>query len=105
METASLRPETHRMSFDIMAGTGTGSAEEKGNVGKDEEIIEERIGLEEDRDILRKIGDPSLPSSEEIKEHCLRGHIPYRNWCSICVRAHGRDRAHRVDKGGGEKPP
>ena len=94
------------MSFDIMAGTGTGADGEEGNVGHDEgDVIGESIGLEEDKDILRKIGDPSLPSSEEIKEHCLRGHIPYRNWCSICVRAHGRDRAHRIDKGRGRNLP
>ena len=41
------------MSFDIMAGTGTGADEEEGNLGHGQgDIIEERIGLEEDKDIL-----------------------------------------------------
>merc|ERR1712023_300011 len=31
--------------------------------------------------------------------HKLRGHIPYRNWCPICIKAMGRDMAHKEDKG------
>ena len=97
METASLRPQPCGMSVDIMAGTGTGDDVGRSNVGHEEEgIIEERIGLEEDGDILRKLNDPSLPSPEEIKTHCLQGHIPYRSWCHICVQAQGREMQHLV---------
>ena len=106
METASLRPQPCGKSVDIMAGTGTEDGVGGSNVGHEEEgIIDERIGLEEDGDILRKLNDPSLPSPEEIKTHCLQGHIPYRSWCHICVRAQGRDRTHVGDKGGERNLP
>ena len=30
-----------------------------------------------------------LPSVREVKDHELQGHLPYLNWCSVCVRATG----------------
>ena len=48
----------------------------------------------EDRRRRRGIGDPRKPSTEEVKEHNLT-HLPYRNWCSICVQAKGKDLDHR----------
>ena len=27
------------------------------------------------------------------------GHLPYRNWCPICVKAQGKDRDHVKDDG------
>ena len=32
-----------------------------------------------------------------MKDHELQGHLPYRNWCSVCVRAKGKDLDHRSD--------
>ena len=37
---------------------------------------------------------PSLPSAKEVAEHNLT-HVPYRNWCPVCVAAAGREDAHR----------
>ena len=51
---------------------------------KTEEL--ERIGLEEDVEFISKLVDPTLPTEEEVKLHELRGHVDYRNWCSVCVR-------------------
>ena len=34
------------------------------------------------------------PSREEIRRHCVT-HMPFRNWCPICVAARGRDLPHR----------
>ncbi len=36
---------------------------------------------------------PVKPSAEEISKHNAT-HLPYRNWCPICVRAKGREDAH-----------
>ena len=44
---------------------------------------------------IRKLIDPRLPSQREVDEHNLT-HLPYRNWCPICVRAKGKDLDHRV---------
>ena len=44
---------------------------------------------------LAKILNPQLPSKEEVDEHNLT-HLPFRNWCSHCVRGTGRVADHRV---------
>ena len=41
-----------------------------------------------------KMQDPQLPSEEEVKCHELT-HLPYRSWCSHCVRGKGRAIDHR----------
>ena len=79
---------------------GVGGREEE---DEDEQLEEGelRIGEEavrkqrvEDRRDVRKLGDPRKPSQEEVDEHAL-SHIPYRNWCAICVRCKGKDLDHR----------
>ena len=54
---------------------------------------------EEAGGIVKRLLDPRLPSKEEVKEHELSGHLPYRNWCPICVKAKGKDLDHRKDAG------
>ena len=34
------------------------------------------------------------PSAEEFDRHCLT-HLPYRNWCPICVQAKKKNPSHR----------
>ena len=60
----------------------------------------ERLALEKDGAIIRKLVDPKLPSEKEVEEHYVRGHFPYRNWCHICVKAKGKDMGHQEE---GEK--
>ena len=64
---------------------------------------EEEIGIEEDEEIeeaehgkrkVKKVHDPKLPTEEEVKEHYLSGHMPYRSWCHHCVGGRGRERDH-----------
>ena len=52
--------------------------------------------LEADRDdqVVRKLPDPRLPSQKDVELHELT-HLPYRNWCPVCVRCRGRDLDHR----------
>ena len=59
----------------------------------------ERLALEKDGAIIRKLVDPKLPSEKEVEEHYVRGHFPYRNWCHICVRAKGEDMGHQKEGG------
>eukprot|EP00973_Karenia_brevis_P002334 314272-Karenia_brevis.AAC.1 len=35
---------------------------------------------------LKKVGDPKLPSQEEVREHYETGHTVFRSRCDICVR-------------------
>ena len=54
----------------------------------------ERVGIEREGEFVRKLNDPKLPSEKEVEEHRIRGHIPYRSWCPLCVEAMGRERGH-----------
>ncbi len=38
--------------------------------------------------------DPRRPMKQEVDDHELT-HVPYRNWCPICVRAKGKELDHR----------
>lgn len=35
-----------------------------------------------------------MPTEEEVKEHYLRCHMPYRSWCHHCIRGRGKEREH-----------
>ena len=38
--------------------------------------------------------DPGDPTTKEREDHNAT-HIPFRSWCPICVKAKGREEAHR----------
>jgi len=59
----------------------------------------EKVRGFEQTGVLRKLIDPRLPTQREVDEHNLT-HLPYRNWCPVCVKAKGKDLDHRaaVDK-------
>ena len=61
---------------------------EEAGEGEGELKVEEACDL--GRRILVKVADPKLPSAEEVAEHELT-HLPYRSWCSHCVRGQGED--------------
>ena len=68
-----------------------------------EEGLEEAILAEDDEceDVGEKpkvLRDPGLPSKRQREEHDAT-HIPYRSWCSHCVRGSGRDAQSRQIKG------
>ena len=54
----------------------------------------EKIELEPEDDVIRDFTDPKLPSAEEVEKHRVMGHVPYRNWCPICIQARGKDMSH-----------
>ena len=35
---------------------------------------------------VRELVDPKRPSPKEVEEHERNGHLPYRIWCTVCVR-------------------
>ena len=83
------------------------AAEELSDGGKDEEDDDEetetikrsarRDGVEglqtfraaKDERVLKNFAGPSRSTQREIEDH-ERTHLPYRNWCPICVQAKGR---------------
>ena len=40
---------------------------------------------------------PIRPSAEDVEKHDAT-HVPYRNWCPICVDARGNEDPHRLPK-------
>ena len=68
--------------------------------GEKAEHVGERIVAEDDVGDVRRLVDPKMPSRDEVEAHYLRAHIPYRNWCPVCVRARGKALDH---KSGGDQ--
>ena len=58
-----------------------------------------RLDAQEEGKFVKRLIDPRLPTEEEVAHHELT-HLPYRNWCPVCVKAKGKDLDHRgaVDK-------
>ena len=65
----------------------------------------ERLALEKEGAVVRQLIDPELPSREEVEDHYVGGHFPYRNWCHICARAKERDMGHQKERGKERKIP
>ena len=72
-----------------------GVAAEGGSERGDDQVqeFEGEPEAEAGRRNLVKVQDPQLPSEEEVKCHELT-HLPYRSWCSHCVRGKGRATDH-----------
>ena len=44
--------------------------------------------------IPKRLSSPIKPSAEDVDRHNCT-HLPYRNWCPVCVKAKGREDDHR----------
>ena len=99
----AVRPSnlSQGINRDVMANEvdgEQGSGEEGEAEAVFESIITETIEAEPEEVEMRELRDPSLPSQEEVDDHYARGHLPYRNWCPICVQSQGRDDDHPRDQ-------
>eukprot|EP00973_Karenia_brevis_P070592 9813126-Karenia_brevis.AAC.1 len=61
--------------------------DEEETVGEDPE----RLRLQDDAEVVKKIGDPMLRGEQEVKEHYDMGHAVYRSWCGVCVRSRSEE--------------
>ena len=75
--------------------------EEPGELRVEGEAV--RHGQVDDARRVKMILDPKKPSKEEVDEHCLT-HIPYRNWCEVCVKCHGKELSHKKRDGSNGVP-
>ena len=98
----SVRPQVAEEEFEC----GTCGSDFEVNDVDDEEFVEEQVegkqGMDAERKerpldkrIIKHMLDPRKPTQTEIEEHDLT-HLPYRNWCSICVKSKGKDLDHRT---------
>ena len=65
----------------------------------------ERVALPREDEFVKKVQDPVLPSKEAVALHYIKGHIPFRSWCHVCVEAMGKEMDHRRDEGNPRKLP
>ena len=56
----------------------------------------QRIRAEKEQERIKAMADPRRPTEKEVELHNLT-HLPYRNWCELCVAAKGKDLDHRKD--------
>ena len=54
----------------------------------------ERVRVEKEDAVVKKLLDPKLPTREAVNTHWLMGHVEYRNWCEVCVKARGKEWDH-----------
>ena len=53
-----------------------------------------KVRVEKEGAVVKKLLDPKLPTQAVVEDHWLRGHVEYRNWCEVCVRARGKEWDH-----------
>ena len=75
---------------------GLGSDEEEGRLAEVDGMVGERIRVQKEEEKIKKMTDPRKPTEKEVETHNLT-HLPYRNWCPICIAAKGKDLDHRKD--------
>ena len=64
----------------------------------------QRIRAEKEQERIKAMADPRRPTEKEVELHNLT-HLPYRNWCELCVAAKGKDLGHRRGvRGEGDLP-
>ena len=94
-------PVVRRKSKDDNASFGNADVRERQVAEVDDEF--ERIirpFRPEDEDELDEAKRPSVtfapvrPSTREVEEHMVT-HMPFRSWCSHCVRGKAKGRHHR----------
>ena len=94
-----LQSVSPKMGCEILV-VGDDAVDDDDELEVDDSGIEgERLVIKKDDEVVKKVKDPKLPTSEEVEDHYVMGHIPYRDWCPICIKAQGRDMGHMKDNG------
>ena len=83
----------HGCMHGCMDGCIDGEHGEYGEHGEHGGADPIRLREEESTVVPKKLLDPRLPSQDEVDRHNLT-HLPYRNWCPICIQARGKEMDH-----------
>ena len=100
----SVSPRIQECSYDEVMANEVDTDDE----GMQDELsggVCERVALEREDAVVKKMLDPKLPNQDEVDRHCIMGHLPFRSWCPICVKAKGRDLDHKQDTGKERRRP
>ena len=54
---------------------------------------EDKDGVQEEA-VSKSLGQPAVPTEKMVRDHNV-SHLPFRGWCSACVRGRGKAMQHR----------
>ena len=89
-----VRPRAPAGVMDVEESDGEAADGDDGDGALRLDAPVERLDARPDERELQRLADPRLPSQSEVDLHDLT-HLPYRNWCPVCVQCRGRDLDHR----------
>ena len=49
---------------------------------------------DEEAEETKGIHKPSRPTEQEVEEHCRSGHVQFRSWCEIWIKARRQEKPH-----------
>jgi hypothetical protein len=75
----------------IVSPLEEGDAELGGDVDDEDDGEEVRRGMAEEVRRAKRFQDPKMPSRDEIEDHEVAGHFPFRSWCVHSVRGKGHE--------------
>ena len=78
----------------VMPAVVNGESNEEENGERIEVKVDEAGDDEQEAEPMKKRPNPMLPSSEEIDDHRVAGHYPYRSWCRECVEGRAVGQHH-----------
>lgn len=92
VEEGEIEDPGNQILFPDAGNSGEGDEQEEEEY---EMSLGEPVALEEAEEgrMAKPIRSPILPSPEEIEAHKV-SHIPFRSWCSHCVRGRGKSYSH-----------
>ena len=61
--------------------------------------------MKKEGEVVKMLVDPKRPGQAHVDLHRLMGHVEYRNWCEVCVKARGKELDHSRDEGKERKLP
>ena len=72
---------------------------ENGDDSKEHDEVEEDEPMCKpcDTRVPKSLFNPLFPSKADVDSHNLT-HNPYRNWCSVCIKARGKEDLHKRNK-------
>ena len=83
---------------EMVADAQEGEHVESSAVAEDEPDRDQEDLHGDEEAPARNVRNPKDPLPEERDLHYKRGHLPYRAWCPVCVKARGREDQHKAKK-------
>ena len=96
---AILDPNVEIRASGSEQGTGDIEGEEKSEVDKEDEYVQDEVPIEELEAETEEQGSckvkpvPKSPSPDEVRMHNAT-HIPFRSWCPKCIAGRGHQSGH-----------